>query len=64
MGTNEPTISIKEAREILSDDALGMSDEDIINIIVITLELIAKHAFKRASQSTTEHNIEVWQSKG
>jgi len=49
MDTNKPVVSVEEAREILGLDAVGMSDEDIVNVIT-TLDLMAKDALQLARE--------------
>ena len=41
MSEGKPIVSVKEARKILGKDAVGMSDEEIINVIN-TLDIMAK----------------------
>lgn len=40
-------VSVDEARNILGTDAVGMSDDEIINVIT-TLDLLAKDALETA----------------
>jgi hypothetical protein len=47
MSRDNLTVSVEEAREILGTDAVGMSDEDIIEVIS-TLDLMAKDALETA----------------
>lgn len=43
----ESTVTVREARKILGDDAVGMSDDEILEVIK-TLDLLAKDALKKA----------------
>jgi len=45
----KPIVSVEEAREILGSSALGMTDEDIIEVIE-TLDLMAKESLKKAKE--------------
>lgn len=45
----KPIMSVEEAREILGDNAAGMTDEQIIETIN-TLDLIAKDALNKAKK--------------
>ncbi len=45
----KPMISVEEAREILGSSALGMTDEDIFDVIE-TLDLMAKESLKKAKE--------------
>jgi hypothetical protein len=47
MPHNKPVMSVKEARKILGDDAVGMSDDEIAGVID-TLDLLAKDALEMA----------------
>ena len=47
MKTKGPIISVEEARQILGDDAIGMTDSEIIDV-VNTLDLLAKDALQEA----------------
>lgn len=44
---DKPIISVKEARKILGDSAVGMSDNEISEVI-ITLDLMAVDALEKA----------------
>ncbi len=47
MSKNQLPVSVEEARNILGDDALSMSDEEIIEVIS-TLDILAKDALDTA----------------
>lgn len=42
-----PIISVKEARKILGSDSIGMTDEQILEVIN-TLDLLAEDSLKKA----------------
>ena len=46
---SEPVVSVKEARSLLGEDVVGMSDDEIIEIIN-TLDLLAKDALQEAKR--------------
>jgi hypothetical protein len=46
---NKPIISVEEARNILGEDALQMTDTEILNVIN-TLDLLAKDALQEAQR--------------
>jgi hypothetical protein len=45
----EPIISVQEARIILGEDAVGMSDDEILQVIN-TLDILAKDALQLARE--------------
>ena len=47
--TVEPIISVQEARIILGEDAVGMSDDEILQVIN-TLDILAKDALQLARE--------------
>lgn len=46
---NKPIISVNEARKILGKDAVGMTDDEIANVIE-TLDILAKDALQEAQR--------------
>lgn len=50
MSKDKPVISVDEARNILGTDAVGMSDEEIIEVIS-TLDILAKDALDTAQRN-------------
>jgi uncharacterized protein YkuJ len=49
MNDYQPIISVKEAREILGNDAIDMSDDELLAVIN-TLDLLAKDALDEAKR--------------
>jgi hypothetical protein len=47
LSRSEPIVSIDEARKLLGDSAVGMTDMEILNVIN-TLDLLAQDALKEA----------------
>jgi hypothetical protein len=47
--SEQPIVSVEEARQILGEDAVGMADDEILNVIN-TLDLLAKDALQEAKR--------------